>query len=181
MGILQASGEYLLFLNPDVVVKKDTIKVVLSYLGRNKDVGIVSCRLCNEEGTLQYSCRRFPGLMTQLVKRFFPNSKIVIDYLMVNSDHFKIMDVDWLLGAFLFVRRKVFDDVGLFDENFFLYFEDVDFCYRAKKNGWRVVYYPLSVATHMHVRASRRFLSKEAFHHLRSMFHYYNKHGWRLF
>lgn len=180
IGIMESAGKYILIMNPDVSVQKRTIADMVRYLEKHDDVGIVSCQLRNVDGTLQYSCRRFPGLITQLIKRFFPESKIALDYLMANDDHSKIMDVDWLLGAFLLIRRDVVDYVGQFDERFFLYFEDTDICYRVKKSRWRVIYYPKVAAIHSHVRASRRLLSRENIFHLRSMLYYYRKHGIKL-
>jgi len=146
----------------------------------NPAVGITSCKLFNQEGTLQYSCRAFPSVFQQLFNRIVPSAAIVSNYLLRNRDHTVLFDVDWLLGAFLLIRRKTLEDIGSFDERFFLYFEDVDFCYRAKQAGWRVVYNPKAVATHLYKQASKKLFSKPQLYHLQSMVLYYNKHGWRF-
>lgn len=174
-AILKSRGDYILIINPDVFVRKDTLGKLVNHLNKNNDVGIVGCKLINLDGSLQYSCRRFPHLPVHFLKMLFPKLKSVSSYLMLDRDHSIVQEVDWLLGAFLFIRKRVFEQIGLLDQKFFIYFEDTDICHRAKEAGWKIIYYPHAIATHVYRQASHKILSKEFFHHLRSMLIYYGK------
>ena len=178
-ALREAQGEYILMMNPDVHVHPATLSMMISYLQNHKKIGILAPQLRFRDGTLQYSCRRYPVFLAHFIKIIYSKSKIVSYYLMVDRDHNIIQEIDWSLGAFLLVRKRVFEQIGIFDERFFLYFEDVDLCRRAKQAGWRVVYYPKAVATHLYQQSSHRLFSKPFFHHLMSMYKYYRKYGIR--
>ncbi|MBS3145159.1 glycosyltransferase family 2 protein [Candidatus Woesearchaeota archaeon] len=175
----QAKGEYLLLMNPDVRVHPTTLSEMVSYLQNHRNIGILAPQLRFANGSLQYSCRRYPRFPSHFAKILFSRSPLTSDYLMLDKDHTLIQDIDWSLGAFLLVRKQVIDQIGGFDERFFLYFEDIDLCRRAKQAGWRVVYYPKAVATHLYQQASHRLFSKPFFYHLMSMYKYYRKYGFR--
>lgn len=179
-ALRRIQGNYILIMNPDVYVHPNTLFSMLSYLKKHNGIGILVPQLRFSDGRLQYSCRRSPVLFGHFAKMLFPRSKLTAHYLMLDKDHSKIQDVDWSLGAFLLVRREVFQDIGYFDERFFLYFEDTDLCRRTKQAGWRVVYYPKAVATHFYQQASHTLFSKAFFYHLISMFKYYKKYGFKL-
>ena len=180
-------SDYILLLNPDIEVKSGAIDSMVSFLNETPDAGIVGGKLLNPDGTLQYSCRTFYTLSTILFRRtflgkMFPNSKILTRHLMSDWDHNSVRDVDWMLGACLMIRRKALRDVGLMDERFFLYFEDVDWCYRMKKGGWSVCYLPDAVMVHHHQRQSAKgFINRTLLFHIMSMFHFYDKWGKMLF
>ncbi len=176
-------SQYILLLNPDIEVKTDAIDAMLRFMNENSDVGVVGGKLLNPDGTLQYSCRTFYTLPTIIMRRtflgkLFPNSKILTRHLMSDWDHNSVRDVDWMLGACLMIRRSALQDVGLMDERFFLYFEDVDWCYRMKKCGWRVCYLPEAEIIHHHQRQSAKgLLNKTLLFHIMSMFRFYDKWG----
>ncbi len=180
-GIRIAEGEYLLLMNPDVQVKPGAIERMIQFMDENRQVGIVGGKLLNPDGTLQYSCRTFYTFGTLLLRRtplrrLFPNSKTIRNHLMMDWDHASVREVDWVLGACMLVRRKALEDVGSMDERFFLYFEDVDWCYRMKKGGWKVCYFPYAEMIHQHRRESARGLTHRTFFsHLRSMLHFFDK------
>ncbi|MFH1210100.1 MAG: glycosyltransferase family 2 protein [archaeon] len=176
-GIKITKGHYILLINPDIQINEPLDKLI-SYMEKNKEVGILAPKLLNKDKSLQYSCRRFPKLKSQICHRLFPKSKVVDDYLMKDFDHESIKEIDWSLGAFLLIRKEVFRDIGLFDERFFLYYEDVDFCLRAKKAGWKTVYYPFYEVIHLHKQESRKYINRAFFEHFKSMFKFYKKHGW---
>jgi GT2 family glycosyltransferase len=122
-------------------------------------VGIVFPKLLNPDGSLQYSCRTFHTFWTILMRRtplgkMFPKSKILRDHLMMDWDHDTIREVDWALGGCMMIRRDAVFGPKLFDERFFLYFEDVDLCYGMKKTSWKVIYNPKAVMVHHHLRES---------------------------
>lgn len=176
-------SDYILLLNPDIEVTSGAIDALVDFLDTTPDVGIVGGKLLNPDGTLQYSCRSFYTLWTILLRRtpfgkLFPNSPTLTRHLMSDWDHNSLRDVDWMLGACLLIRRSALRDVGLMDERFFLYFEDVDWCYRMKKGGWRVCYLPEAVMIHHHKRQSAKgMLNKTLVFHIMSMLHFYDKWG----
>jgi exopolysaccharide biosynthesis polyprenyl glycosylphosphotransferase len=182
-AIRALDADYVLVLNPDIIVKPGALDVAVGFMEENKDVGIAGLKLLNPDGTVQYSCRTFYTLPTILLRRtflgkLFPNSSILTRHLMSNWDHNSVRDVDWVLGACMMVRRTALQEVGLMDERFFLYFEDVDWCYRMKRCGWRVSYLSESEMIHDHQRKSAKgFISKSQIYHLKSALRFYNKWG----
>jgi hypothetical protein len=125
----------------------------------------------NRDGSLQYSCRRFPTLGAGLFRntylgRLFPHNKYAQSYLMTEFDHKSVRKVDWLSGCAMFIRRSVLDKIGLLDERFFMYCEDVDICDRAWKAGFEVVYVPQAIVTHAIGHSSDKAFEKmnRAFH-----------------
>ncbi len=176
-ALRHCKGNYILLLNPDVYLQPTTLSSMLHYMSQHKDIGILAPQLRFQDGSLQHSCRRYPTPLVHFLNMLYPCARRVQHYLMKNIDHSSPQDIDWSLGAFLLVRREVLDKIGYLDERFFLYFEDVDLCRRAKKAGWRVVYYPKAVATHLYQRSSRLLFSKPFLHHVKSMYFYYKKHG----
>ena len=179
IALRRCKGDYVLLLNPDVYVQPETLSSMLHYMNQHSVIGILAPQLRFQNGSLQYSCRRYPTPLVHFLKMIYPRARQVQHYLMKDIDHSSPRDIDWSLGAFLLVRREVLDKIGFLDERFFLYFEDVDLCRRAKRAGWRVVYYPKAVATHLYQQSSHRYFSKPFFHHLMSMYRYYRKYGVR--
>ena len=175
-GLRLAQGEFVLALNPDIVVFEKTIDQLVKYLEKHPDAAIIGPQLLNADKTLQYSCRRYPTLLGMLFRRgplgkFF--SKQTKNYEMCDSDHTHVQDVDWLCGGFLLTRKSLFEQVGYLDEFYFLYFDDVDFCRRAHDSG-KVMYYPLVSAIHAASYESKRKLIPFLIH-LRSMIYYFLK------
>ncbi|MBT4857524.1 glycosyltransferase family 2 protein [Candidatus Uhrbacteria bacterium] len=158
-GIRASSGRYVLVFNPDIVVTPGSLESLMEFMESRPDVGIVGPQLHNPDGTLQHSCYRFPTIKIPAYRRTFlgktsVGKRSLADYLMLDDDHSQTMDVDSLIGAALFARRKMLEEVGLFDERFFMYYEDNDLCRRFWEHGYRVVYHPESTMTHYHRRAS---------------------------
>ncbi len=182
-GVGLSSGRYVLILNPDVTVRAGSIDGLVRFMDSHGDAGMSASKLLNPDGTLQYSCRRFYTFLTLLLRRsflgkIFRNSRAVADYLMLDYDHEESRPVDWIIGACMMVRREALRDIGLMDERFFLYFEDVDWCYRTWQGGWRVYYVAESVMVHRHTRASAQIrLPRQVMAHAMSLFHFYEKWG----
>ncbi|MBM3320128.1 MAG: glycosyltransferase [Candidatus Eisenbacteria bacterium] len=180
-GIRASKGEFCLVLNPDIRARPGSLDRLLEYAIENPDVGVAGAKLLNPDGSLQYSSRSFYTWKTILFRRtplgkIFPNAGALREHLMLDWDHRTTRDVDWMLGACLLVRRSAVDDVGLMDERFFLYFEDVDWCYRMKAHGWRVVYVADAVMEHHHRRESARgLLTRQKASHVGSMFRFFDK------
>lgn len=159
VGIRRASGRYVLVLNPDTEVEPSAIRAMVAYLQEHADTGLVGPKLIYPDGTPQESCYRYPNLVLPLVRRTFLGSfaKDYLDYyLLKNLDLTKPQAVDWIMGSCLLIRREVLDRVGLFDERFFMYFEDTDLCRRINNAGFKVVYLPSALVIHHHGRASAK-------------------------
>ncbi len=131
-----AAGRYILFLNSDTVVEEGALDAMVQFADAHPDIGILGPKLLNTDGSLQYSCRRYPNLGTGFFRntplgRLFPKNRFNIDYLLQDWDHASPRDVDWVSGAALMIRRSLLEQIGSFDEDFFMYCEDVDLCWRA--------------------------------------------------
>ena len=157
-GWRRGSGDYLLVLNPDIVVQPDALQILHDHLRDHPDVGLAAPRLLNPDGTLQYSCRRHYTVGTYLLRRtplraVFPDHPVVRRHLMADWGHDEVREVDWVLGAAMMLPRAALGD-AVMDERYFMYFEDVDLCVRLQREGWRVVYHPQAEMLHHHRRAS---------------------------
>lgn len=153
-GLREARGRHLLCLNPDTVVHAGAVAALVRHLDAHPRVGAVGGRLLESDGRLQYSCRRFPGYLTiffgryGVLTRLLPGNAASRDYLYLDWDHASVREVDWVSGACLMVRREVVERTGGFDEEYFLFVEDMDWCRRIRDAGWTVAYVPEAVVTH---------------------------------
>ena len=172
----------LLLLNPDCEIAGPVIAPLATVLAGHPEAGVVGGLIREGDGALQPSARRFPDLTTALggrtswLSRVAPNNPLTRRNL-TTAPASGVVPVDWVIGAFMLIRRETFDQVGGFDEGFFLYWEDADFCKRAAEAGWVTLYAPVSEVLHLTARASRHapVRSLRAFH--RSAFRYYWKHS----
>ena len=158
-GIRAASEEDVLILNPDVQVPPGAIEALERAAEAHPRAGIIAPRLFHPDGSLQLSARRFYNWKTLLLRRapigaWGERNQAVRAHLMADWDHEETRPVDWVLGAAMYVRRKAMRDVGLMDERYFLYFEDVDWCQRMWRHGYEVVYCAESKMVHDYARAS---------------------------
>lgn len=158
-GITASGFEFLFIVNPDTVAEEGTLDKLVEFMRAHPEAGIVGPKLLNPDGTVQLSCRTFYTLRTIALRRtflgkVFRNSASVRRHLMLDWDHNSTEEVDWVLGAALMVRRAAISEVGPMDERFFLYFEDVDWCYRMKAAGWRTYYLPDTRLVHHYRRQS---------------------------
>lgn len=182
LGIRASQGRYVFLLNPDTQTSPNALKALVCFMDEHPDIGICGPQLQFPSGEIQFSCRSFPTWKTALVRRtplrkILRDSKINRNHLLCHLDHSNIQQVDWLLGAALFVRRDTLDDIGLLDEHFFLYVEDIDLCLRAHQRNWKVIYFPEAQIKHYHLAVSdKKFFDKMCFYHLISMIYYVFKH-----
>ena len=136
-GVSKSSGDYILLLNPDTLIQESTINILYKYLSKNCDVGVVGCKVLNSDGSYQISSkRRFPYLKVLLplffkLNKIFPRSKFFGSYNYTHENHDDLLDVDSVSGSCMMFIKNIFEEVGKFDENYFLYFEDTDFCLRV--------------------------------------------------
>lgn len=181
-GIQAGSGDAVLVINPDCVVRPGAIKALTGWLREHPETAIAAPRILGSDGALEFSARAYPDQMAflfnrySLLTRLWPGNPFSRRYLMTDWDHLSVRDVDWVSGACMLVRRKAIDAVGPFDEAFFMFNEDVDWCRRFNQAGWKVTYVPDAVVVH-HVGASRGHTSnKVILERHRGMIHYFHKH-----
>jgi GT2 family glycosyltransferase len=178
---LDSSSEYHLVLNPDLYFAPEAVEKLTAFMDINKDVGLVMPKILYPDGRLQYLCRLLPSPATLLLRRFLHpfkkvSSKINHHYEMHFSGYNQVMDVPFLSGCFMFLRVDSLRSTGLFDENIFLYTEDIDLSRRLHRRH-RTVFFPDATVYHHHVRESYRSL-RVFLHHTRSAITYFNKWGW---
>lgn len=182
LALKQSSGEYLFLLNPDTEVKPGFFQTILDYLKVHPEVGILGPKVLNTDGSTQSSVRRFPTLKSQLLVllkmiNIWPESKTLRQYLAIDFYYAQEQEVQQIMGAAMVWRREVFEQVGFFDDKFFTWFEEVDYCRRAKDKGIMIKYFPGAAITH-HGGASfaqaKRFRKQMIFNW--SLFYYFTKH-----
>ena len=167
LGIKQAKGEFVLVINPDVAITPGALERMVEFMRQHPMAGIAGAKLINPDGSVQLSARRFPKVLIPLYRRTFvgklPFARKSLDhYLMSEADHNVTQEVDWLFGAYLLVSRELIQKIGMFDERFFMYFEDLDLCRRSWEAGYSVWYVAEVELVHYHQRmsaASSGFLS----------------------
>jgi GT2 family glycosyltransferase len=154
-GLRIARGRYLLLLNPDAVVAPDTLAQMVRYMDERPDVGCATARLVLSDGRLDLACRRsFPTPLRAfyrltLISRLFPRSRRFAQYNLTYLDEHQEAEIDAPSGAFMMVRSAVRDEIGLLDERYFMYGEDLDWAFRIKHAGWRVMYAPITTVEHV--------------------------------
>jgi GT2 family glycosyltransferase len=152
-GIEIARGEYILLLNPDVELKENCLQLMLDFMESRKEIDGLGPQLLNPDGTIQPSCREFPDFSILLweisgLSYLFPESRIFGRWRMGYFDFQSSREVDQPMGSCLLLRRKILEKVGALDENFPIFFNDVDLCYRIKKNGGILYFHPEAKAFH---------------------------------
>jgi GT2 family glycosyltransferase len=181
VAIRQCQGRYIALVNPDVIVFPGCLDALADFLDENPKVGDVGPRVLNPDMSMQSTCRRFPTLWnnfcsaTGLATRF-KNSRFFAGEHMFYFPHDKTLTVDVIVGCFSMIRRETFDDVGLLDENLFMYGDDVDWCRRAWNAGWQVVFYPGGQAIHDRGKITAPYPVRFAVAQQRSVLYYWTKH-----
>jgi len=153
-GIKKATGRYILFLNPDTIVYPNTFKIMVDFMDKDKNVGAATCKVLLLNGELDDSSHRgFPTPWNSFsyflgLSKLFPKSKLFSEYTLGFLDLSKIHEIDSLGGAFMLVRRQAGEKVGWWDEDYFFYGEDIDFCFRLKEKGWKIYFVPNASILH---------------------------------
>lgn len=173
-------GRHALLLNSDTVVHPGALSTLMAYLEAHPGIGILGPKLLNPDGSLQYSARRFPTPAAALFRntplgKLFPNNKFTREYLMQDWSHDEPREVDWVSGAALLAREELIEKIGVLDPEFFMFSEDVDYCFRCWQAGLKVVYLPTSVITHAIGRSTDKAPNRMIGRFHRSMFRFYKK------
>ena len=183
IGIKSSRGRYIMSLNSDTVVLAGSIDKIIQFMDKNPDAGAAGPKLLNSDGSIQLQARRgFPTPLNSFfyfsgLSRLFPKNRLMGGYLLTYLDDQAIAEVDSLCGAAMIVKRDIIDKVGLMDESYFMYGDDIDWCYRIKKAGWKVYYFPEAEIIHYGGRGgSRRQSYRNIFEFHRAMAVFYRKH-----
>ena len=160
-AIKEATGDYVWLLNPDTLIQEDTPEKLISVMEADQKIGLLGCKILNDDGSLQLACRRsFPTPWVAFTKllglaTFFPKSKLFGQYNLTYLSPDEAYEVEAVSGSCMFVRRSALDDVGMLDETFFMYGEDLDWCYRFGTSGWKVFYTPETSIVHYKGESSK--------------------------
>lgn len=143
--------KYVWLLNPDTIAKPGAIGLLARHLDEHPNVGIVGSRMENPDGSPQSSAFRFPSIASEFEHgaKLGVISRLLSHYVVAPPPPEQIEQVEWLVGASMMIRREVFEAIGFLDDAYFMYFEEVDFCRRARKAGWPCVYVPESRVVHL--------------------------------
>jgi GT2 family glycosyltransferase len=184
IGIERARGRHIMLLNPDTEVIGDALSQMVAYLNQHLDVGVVSGMLINPDGSIQSSRRRFPTFGTAVFEStwfepYAPHS-LIRDYYAEDLPLDEPVDVDWLTGASLMVRHEVIDEVGLMDEAYFMYSEELDWCRRIKDAGWRIVFLPSAEIIHHVGKSSEQAIVQRHINFNKAKLRYFRKYHGRL-
>ncbi|NQX66712.1 glycosyltransferase family 2 protein [Paenibacillus alba] len=181
-GIQVAKGRYVLLLNSDTIVQPDTLDTMVHFMDENPSVGASGCKIVLPDGSLDKACKRgFPTPSASFYYAFgfsklFPKkprfNQYQLGYLNPDDEY----PIDSLVGAFMLIRREAIEQVGMLDEEFFMYGEDIDWCYRIKQAGWVNYYYPRTHIVHYKGASSRRKPFKIIYEFHRAMILFHNKH-----
>ncbi len=182
-ALKQSTAPYVVLLNPDTHVTHGFFECVLRYMEENPDVGIIGPKILNRDGSVQGSARSFPTPLTaffgrnSLLTNWFPNNRITRqNMLTTGSDGVSPMGVDWVSGACMVVRKNAIEDVGLMDERFFMYWEDVDWCKRMRRSRWKVVYLPQATIVHYVGGSSDKLVIRSVFEFHKSCYRLFDKY-----
>lgn len=180
LALSERAAPHALLLNSDAVVHPGALKLLWER-AQDPEVGVIGPKLVNPDGSLQYSCRRFPTPLAALFRgtplaRLTGKSKSVSDYLMRDFDHKSETEVDWVSGAALWVTPRAYKLCGGLDGRFFMYCEDIDYCKRVHDAGLKVIYFPDSVISHAIGKSTDKAVNRMIWRHHRSMLLYYDIH-----
>lgn len=192
-NIARAKGQFILLMNPDMVVPKELFYTMISFMELHQDAGVATCKVCNKDGSCQYLNKREPAILDLFIRRFIPLKlqrilpsgveKILTQrhrlYEMRDTGYDHVVDVPFISGSFVFARASLIKEINGFDERFFMYFEDVDLCRRVRQRG-RCLYCPDVSVIHRWERASHKSLRWSLVFAL-SALKYFHKWGFKLF
>jgi N-acetylglucosaminyl-diphospho-decaprenol L-rhamnosyltransferase len=185
-GVARTSAELVCSVNPDAVPREGAVSALGTFMAEHPRAGVAGPQMLYPDGTVQPSRRRFPTVAGTLVRR--TPVRLLFDPYKLQRRHYHLgeapsepVPADWMLGGFLMLRRSMFDELGGFDEGFYLYGEDIDLCYRASLAGWERWFVPAAVVEHEHQAVTdRRLLTRRTLWHWRGILRFVRKHPERL-
>ena len=187
VALRQVAGEYALLINTDTIVRRDALRTMVEFLDAHPEAGACGCKILDPDGTLQLDSRRgFPTPLAAFCKmsglsRLFPKHLLIARYHMTYLDPEQTAEVEVLSGSCMMVRKSAMDQVGLLDEDYFMYGEDIDWCYRFHQAGWKIYYVPTTAIIHFRGESGRGTPLKILYRKSRAMSIFVNKHMVRRF
>jgi GT2 family glycosyltransferase len=186
INLSKAATQYFVIMNSDMTVEPDVFVKLRDFMDKNPDVGIVSPKVLNEDGSVQFLNRKYPSILSLLLRRFAPKRLSLLFKTYLDSHEMKdtgydtIYEVEFQSGTFMFCRADLLKLIGGFDTRYFMYFEDADLCRKVQQNNFKTVYYPMTAITHFWTRASYNSWFSMS-QHIRSAVMYFNKWGYKFF
>lgn len=187
-AISKTNSKYILLINSDCKVYKNSLDNLVSFMEKNKKVGIAGPKIINSDGSVQLSCRKFPSIFNAafhtILTNIVPNNPFSRKYKLADVNRDTPFEVDWVSGSAMIIRRKALEDTGLIDERYFMYVEDLDLCYRMWQKSWKVYYYPCANILHHIGGSSGNSELKACFRMQRSVFYFFWKNyrkSWKVF
>jgi len=179
-GLRASRGRYLLLLNPDTVVKRGALQRFILFMDRHPEAGIAGAQLLNPDGSRQNSIANFPSLATELLNKsllrfFFPER-----FPGKEKNYPEPIEVDSVIGAAMMVRREALEQVGGLDEDYFLFFEETDWCYRIRKGGWAIYHVPHVEICHFQGKSAETRKERAKIEYFRSRYQFFRKHRGRF-
>lgn len=191
-GLKLAKGNYILLMNPDIILNKNTIDSLLNFIEKNNEVSVLGCTLLNPDKRIQPSCHAFPSYAhvffeSSQLNRLFPKNRFFISLfsplanlspkLLANYQiPKKPTEVDFVMGSLFLFKKSLIDEIGLFDEAFFLYHEEMELCYRAKKLNKKIFFIPEAKAIHYNKYSSSKYSMLEHENRVKGYLYFYKKH-----
>ncbi|MGB9629360.1 MAG: glycosyltransferase family 2 protein [Thermodesulfobacteriota bacterium] len=179
LGLQQASGRYLLLLNPDTLIKDGSIEELFSFMEEHREVAVTGPQLLNGDGSKQNSIANFPSLTTELLNKNLLRWLFPERYPGKEKDYSNPIEVDSVIGACMMVRREAMEQVGLLDEDYFLFLEETDWCYRMRKAGWKVYHVPQARVIHFQGKGAEKEKKRAKVEYYRSRYIFFKKNRGR--
>lgn len=179
-GLQKASGRYVLLLNPDTQVKNGAIERLVSFMDAHSDVGVAGAQLLNADGSKQNSIANFPSLGTELLNKSLLRWLFPKKFPGKERNYSEPIEVDSVIGACMMVRREAIEQIGLLDEDYFLFLEETDWCYRMKKGGWKVYHVPQAEVYHFQGKSAETVKKRARVEFYRSRYLFFKKNRGHL-
>jgi GT2 family glycosyltransferase len=179
-AIKSSTARFILLLNPDMTLRQDAVQNMLDFMRSHPEAGAVGGKILNLDGSVQLSGKMFPTPLAAIflslgIHKLFPNNRVTREYYMDERKYDEVHEVEHVMGSFMMVRRATIEKVGLMDENFFLYCDDVDWGMRINKGGFKVFYLPNAVGTHHKGGSSKKESYRMTVEHHKSLWYFYKK------
>ncbi|HRK61223.1 MAG TPA: glycosyltransferase family 2 protein [Candidatus Omnitrophota bacterium] len=183
LGIHNSRGEFVVLLNSDVKLIESVWDAMVEFMRQQPELGVIGCREVDGDGNFQLSCGHFPNFINEIIRKIMHyrlsiNDHKIRDYL--DEKYSNLGLVDWVSGSCMMIRRKALMDAGLLDEQFFMYFEDIDFCCRVQNKGWGIRYFPAVTICHYGGRSAKHNLLHVLVEYRRSQAYFTRKYYGRF-